>query len=1032
MRGRVLEALFSPSASPPKIQSGRYRILDELGRGGMGVVYRAHDPKLHRDVALKVMRLGRLDPHAQARMIREARAMARLSHPNVVGVHDVEFDGPEGVVVVMEYVDGQPLHGWLRSEPRSWSTIVPKFLDAGRGLAAAHAAGLLHRDFKPSNVLLGADGRARVADFGLARVVDLGRDRVTDPDPAPVTGDLDSTPPPRASTSLTAPLTTCGALLGTLDFMAPEQLQGGEASTLSDQYAFCVSLWWAIAGTPPFPAAADHERAKLDGPPPWNSPARAPRRLVSALRRGLSPAPSDRWPSMDALLDALSAATRKRLGAGFMALGVVGLGLTMLTHGPSSADAPGARCDGATRLGDVWSDARREAIEDRLLDAPVPYAARAWTRTEAHIDELTARWVEMYEQSCQTALGVTAEVSLEPVPAMRCLQQSRLELEATVDRLAEPGSIEQLDELLDGLPTLDRCRGARDAPPHLVPPPEDVELVEGVERQLATVKSLLNAGKHQAAREQLERARAMAEGLSYAPIFTTLELEHGRVLSALGHFDAAEAAYKAAQEQGVRLEQWREVAVATRLLMHHVATKKSRPQEALRLAELARGFAARLEDPTELAATLAAIADVRTTHGDYPTAMKELDEALRIWVDHRGDDDSVTASIRRKLATVLSAQGELEAAQQQMREALALQMKLWGARHPNTVTMRGDLATILYKQGRVEEAEREVRATTEMLVEQLGEDHPRVGVLYANLAVLVRERDQFEEAIEYSRRALAIFERAGMRTTLHAARAHGNLADAYVMLGDFEGAVRETRLAIELIGQSAGPENPRVGHQQGRLGDLLTALGRFDEAEPPLRDALRILVAAQGEDHRGVGSIRESLGALLYERGDDLAGLAELRAAVRILERALAPDHNSLLLTRNLLAQQLCALERFDEAEAEFRTVIEAAGDTLEPEHWVLITARTGQGAIALKRGELAGARRILEHQWSLYGRGPSLQNLTRARTALTLAQALWHEPAQRRRALELVRGVSDDETVMGLAGPRLRGQIERWLATHG
>jgi serine/threonine protein kinase len=251
---------------------GRYFVIGELGRGGMGLVVRAYDPKLQREVALKILRTSAMTKEAGARMVREARAMAKLSHPNVVAVYDVDEDPKWGTVVAMEYVAGTTLKGWARKHRHEVRAIVEAYVQAGRGLAMAHAAGLLHRDFKPDNVLLGDDGRARVTDFGLARVDAGGRD-------SSMSGTWTGRPP---ALSLPPSLTAVDTVLGTPRYMAPEQHGAEPLTPAADQFAFCVSMWESLTGMPPYVASSLEllvER-KHDGPPPWPKDVTVPRAVV--------------------------------------------------------------------------------------------------------------------------------------------------------------------------------------------------------------------------------------------------------------------------------------------------------------------------------------------------------------------------------------------------------------------------------------------------------------------------------------------------------------------------------------------------------------------------------------------------------------------------------------------------------------------------------------------------------------------------------------------------------------------------------
>ncbi|MGE0551131.1 MAG: protein kinase [Kofleriaceae bacterium] len=275
------------------ITLGRYRLEHELGSGGMGVVHAAIDLDLERRVAIKLLRSGQGDA-ARARLLREARAMARLHHPNVVTVYEVgSKDGRD--YVAMELVDGGTLADWLRTSSRKPSEILDAFAAAGRGLAAAHAAGLVHRDFKPHNVLRSQRGRILVTDFGLARKSDE-QFAVADSD-RPSGPIADGTPSPLDG------LTATGALVGTPAYMPPEQWKSGAIEPATDQFSFCVALWEALTGQRPFQGeTAEELRANIERGPAALDTSRLPRRLRPLLLRGLDPDPAKRWPSMDALL----------------------------------------------------------------------------------------------------------------------------------------------------------------------------------------------------------------------------------------------------------------------------------------------------------------------------------------------------------------------------------------------------------------------------------------------------------------------------------------------------------------------------------------------------------------------------------------------------------------------------------------------------------------------------------------------------------------------------------------------------------
>jgi serine/threonine protein kinase len=278
---------------------GRYVILEQVGAGAMGTVYAAHDPDLDRRIALKLMRRRSDSDELRGRVLREGKAMARLVHPEVITVYDVGTYGAQ-LFVAMEFVAGGTLRAWLARERRDWRDVLAVFRRAGGGLACAHAAGLVHRDFKPDNVLVGADGRVRVTDFGLARAMR------SEPEPSPIE---------QAQTNdvLEATLTRTGALVGTPAYMAPEQLFCEAADARADVFSFCVALYEALYGARPFAGStlvalrSSIASGVVHRPPP-GSPV--PDRLRRAILVGLRARPEDRYASMEDLLRALDDAAR--------------------------------------------------------------------------------------------------------------------------------------------------------------------------------------------------------------------------------------------------------------------------------------------------------------------------------------------------------------------------------------------------------------------------------------------------------------------------------------------------------------------------------------------------------------------------------------------------------------------------------------------------------------------------------------------------------------------------------------------------
>ncbi len=372
---RTATATPEQGAPAPKVAAvpksiARFRIERQLGAGAMGVVYAAFDPDLERRVAVKVLHAA---PGAVARnrLLREARAMARLSHPNVVTVHEVGTSGDRDYVAT-ELIIGSNLSEWLRSAPRTKREIVDAFLAAGRGLVAAHEAGLVHRDFKPHNVLRSDKGRIAVTDFGLARA-SHGEDIA---EGLPALGENDERGGRRDHRdpgSLETELTRTGGLVGTPGYMAPEQWEGLEVDSAADQFSFCVALWEAVAGQRPFLGKTVEElRAQVQRPPLVTDAAeQIPRALRNILMRGLSHRPEERYPTMRALIESIEVARRRprRIYAAVVAAAVVGIVISSVVYAGRSAGVPDETCPAPVLSAEaVWTPEKRALMPDRIAD----------------------------------------------------------------------------------------------------------------------------------------------------------------------------------------------------------------------------------------------------------------------------------------------------------------------------------------------------------------------------------------------------------------------------------------------------------------------------------------------------------------------------------------------------------------------------------------------------------------------------------------------------------------------------------------
>jgi eukaryotic-like serine/threonine-protein kinase len=549
IRERAERKLFG-AAEPARL--GRFLLLGELAAGGMGVVYGAYDPQLDRRVALKLL-------HAEAsrsavrreRLLAEARALARLDHPNVVPIHDVVVIEDQ-VVIVMEWVEGETLASWERQQPRGWRDVLATYAGAGRGLAAAHALGLVHRDFKPANAIIGGDGRVRILDFGLARFESGRSERAPAehgaPSPHGAAEASSSSSPPKVTSPSTNPaegLTVAGEVLGTLAYMAPEQLLGGVATSASDQFSFCVAVYRAVGGVEPYGGATIDERlARINGGKLAEiEPGRSvPSWLRALLARGLAATAADRHPSMNALLDELERERgwrRWRLPIA-VALAISGaLLVARLVRGEPTALAS---CDrGGPEIARTWDLASRDVLAQAIGAVSSPFATAIGAPVLQRLDGYRDEWAAMHRAACLDHRdGAQSDTALDR--RMTCLLRRREALAAAVTELrkVDAVSILRARELVANLPPVADCRD-----PHLLeqdsdpPAPAVRDKVDGLQAQLAQAVALEHLGKSQEALQLVREIRTAAAGIDYPALIADIELTEGRILLFEGEYQRA-------------------------------------------------------------------------------------------------------------------------------------------------------------------------------------------------------------------------------------------------------------------------------------------------------------------------------------------------------------------------------------------------------------------------------------------------------------------------------------------------------------
>jgi len=864
---------------------GRYIVLDTVGAGTMGTVYAAYDPELDRRIAVKLLATSQSRSlKARLRLLREARALARLSHPNVIQVYDVGVQNDD-VFVAMELIEGESLHAVTQAQPRpAWRNVLRWYVEAARGLTAAHAVGLIHRDFKPSNVLIGRDGRVRVADFGLAAAVHRDLTDQTDLSLVAAGGDISAintlagevTPSAdaeeteaeeaaeEAEEAAAAPpgpgfdahITDPGTVMGTPAFMAPEQHSGGDVGPHADQYSFCVALYAGLYGDLPF-SAADTQRPMVElftqkvreqiAPPPPDTDV--PEWLRSVVVRGLRAQPEQRWPSMAALIAALEddpvVRRRRNVRTAIAVIALVMLtGLTIFGWLRTPGMQPGAACQGSERqLEGAWDQGAREAMRASFLATARPYAQATFDRVSGIFDRYAADWAAMRTEACE-ATRVREEQSEQTLDLrMYCLRQRKSRLQALTQILAQDASAEVLDGSIRAamdLPAVDHC-GDIDALMAKVPPPADRatrSAVESLEERLDRADALADsAGRYRDALVEALAALDQSKSVSYLPIQARAMFSAAKLRRRVGETDAAEALLRELIPLAARVRDDALVARAWAELLWGMGYVEGRHQDALDLS-------------------LAAQAAVERTG----------DELLR-------------AELWLTLGAIVYSTGEYGRAAEYEARALDAQERALGPKHPTVAQSLNNLAASLTEMADPQAARPLHERALAIRSEILGASHPLVAQSMMNLARTLAELDEIDQALDLHQRAVAGFE------------------------------------------ASLGPAHWLVGYALDSQGHTLLQKGEYERARAVFERALAVREAAQGKDHPGLADSLVGMGEVYLAQDNP-------EAALRWFERALALGENA--------GKRTLARGRFGRARALWSTgrdhalALELAGQARE------------------------------------------------------------------------------------------------------
>jgi len=861
---------------------GRYVIIERLGVGGMGEVYSAFDPELDRKVAIKLLvderRASPTTTGGAARLVREAQAMAKLVHPNVVTVHDVGTTD-EQVFVAMEWVVGGDLRGWMDAGPHPWREVLRRFLGAARGLAAAHRVGLVHRDFKPENVLIGKDGVLKVADFGLARragelppearhateraVTDAGVEELA------VTPEVDRGEDEGRRTNVDERLTVTGSRMGTPGYMAPEQWLGEEVGPAADQFAFCVALYEALYGERPHRGeSANAQMFQVTEERIAEAPrnTKVPSWLRRIVLRGLKSTPRDRWADMNNLIAALERApvTRFRnLAIAGVALGGLAVAAAVASREPTTPPM----CEGARdEISSEWSPEVANEVREAFDAVGVSYAAVTVGTVIDRLDAYGDAWVDARTSACRATRIEGVETDATLTRRMACLQSRKRQLRGVVDMLREADAdvVRRAVAITETLSSVEACLD-RALLEQEIPPPADPDAAvqaEELEAQFDAVNRLRVAGRYDEAVERAAKAFDATVALNYPPLTAYGRLTLGEAL----------AEQEDTREAG---ESHLERAMA----------------EALALGD-DRLFAR-------------AASRLGSSRGQYAEG-DEVDFLYQLGfsaVERVGSAQEIRASLAMNYGNALRRRGDLDHARVQYDRALADYKAVYGDEHLFVGDALFNMGATAFQAGKYDQARKETAAAREIWSKQMGSEHPRAVRALSSLAAFEYVEGNYAGAANYFEEQLALTERLHGPDSPEVADVLSNLGGVYRYLRQPGRAQETLERAVKLREAKFGPESLWVGQALANLAPIHLELGDPERALATIDRAFGILLAARGADHMEMTTAHLLRGEILMELEDLKRARLDFERARTITLANQGPESPSLPEIERYLAE---------------------------------------------------------------------------------------------------------------------------------
>ncbi|MBL4636568.1 MAG: serine/threonine protein kinase [Kofleriaceae bacterium] len=876
-----------PELLPPP-QKGdhvdRYEIIDCLGVGGFGLVYRAYDPQLDREVALKLWRVDTLGDSGAGStgagaLLEEARALAKLSHPNVMAIYDSGRDG-ERVFLAGELIEGTPLSSFVGSSfvgEEDGAQVSLWMQECAQGLVAAHAVGLVHRDIKPDNIIIGKDGHARIVDFGLAT------SSRTSAQMAVVTGEVNV-----GNLGLRETLTMAGPIVGTPAYMSPEQLCGRAASAASDQYSLCATFYQVVHGQ----RIAEGKNFKalrervLEGDAPLVKKGLPPR-LAAVLQKGLSRHIEDRFASLSDMAEALTPPPSRRAKVALALATVLAAVLALVVVRNFSSDV---RDCGQTGLpmDEVWNESARQKVADKFASFQTAYASEAFALVAQELDRYAVDWKAQGSAACEASFNEQRVSEVMFDRQMLCLNRRFGEMKHLVAMLqdADQALLERAPRAITQLVDLTICADPERLG-NLAPLPTDAEELQAVRRveaMLAEAEASRMAGKYDEALEISQRASDSARTLKNAPTVASASFQLGFVSSYRGEVEAAQkhlrdAHFKAVSARDIRTSA--RAAIELVFVFGNLVKDMDRADEWVRHAQSAIEAGG---NPKQLVANLESnLAELSLEKADTAAALRHNLRALELRIELHGKEDRGVAQSLNNLGLAYNLSGDYPKSAQNYAEAHRIFALVLGAHHPYVGLTAGNLGTLYVSLGRYEEAKTRFTEAYEVAVDSAGRNssvairaqvnlavameglgaREKAAALLADLAIVAREKlsEDFEtQALIENSRGVTASNRKELEEALGFFLAARTL---HLKIRD------EDHPAVLLVDVNIAQTEGTLGRTKDALRSLESLVIRFDKVH--------------GTKHPQTAWVLMSRAEQYLNDGQPSAALADLRRAETVL-----------------------------------------------------------------------------------------------------------------------------------------------------